>query len=634
MSASAQGSQGRHPYADLPESRYWKTAVAQVDPLAIRLDWEPKFAIDRGTRIATAGSCFAQHIGRALVAGGFRWVDSEPAPADLAPERRAEHGYGIFSFRTGNIYTASLLRQWVRWSLRVDVPDDEVFVEDGRCHDPFRPAFPTEGYGTPEELAAARGRTLDCMRETLAETDLLIFTLGLTETWMNGRGTVYPMCPGTLRGRFQPDLHRFRNADEPEVVRDLAETFDLLRAHNSRLRFLLTVSPVPLVATASGQHVLVATQYSKSVLRAAAGRLAALREDVDYFPSYELVAGAPFRARFFDPNLRTVSQEGVGFVMRQFLEAVDGRGPGGATAPAAPPAARAAESPVEGESSPPSEICDEIVLETWARTRALVAESGQEGFPLLLIGDSQIGMVARALDAMGVPYAGGAIMNGSGWDAIELVCTGDERLFRFNKPEPQATWEEACRRLADAFAGGQGADRWVITNIGTHTPTILVNNALDKFLRGVYRGFLPENVPVGDLRHFVWTYRSPHTRFVRALVDAGYKVVWITDPPTQDRHIQPLCAALDAILAEYFAATGCHVFNARAWIEELGGLPDAFRSSEIDAVTGRPDWMHGSPDYYRSLVAEIFRRHDICGFQRRPSVTLPDAGAVTSGVKQ
>ena len=39
---------------------------------------------------------------------------------------------------------------------------------------------------------------------------------------------------------------------------------------NPKARLVLTVSPVPLAATASGSHVLPATIYSKSVLRAAA----------------------------------------------------------------------------------------------------------------------------------------------------------------------------------------------------------------------------------------------------------------------------------------------------------------------------------------------------------------------------
>ena len=38
-----------------------------------------------------------------------------------------------------------------------------------------------------------------------------------------------------------------------------------------KLRILLTVSPVPLTATAGDDHVLLATTYSKSVLRAGRG---------------------------------------------------------------------------------------------------------------------------------------------------------------------------------------------------------------------------------------------------------------------------------------------------------------------------------------------------------------------------
>ena len=66
--------------------------------------------------------------------------------------------------------------------------------------------------------------------------------------------------------------------NEQEVVRDITTSFDALRVINPDLRFLLTVSPVPLTATASGQHVLTATTYSKSVLRSAAGFLSQNRD--------------------------------------------------------------------------------------------------------------------------------------------------------------------------------------------------------------------------------------------------------------------------------------------------------------------------------------------------------------------
>ena len=61
---------------------------------------------------------------------------------------------------------------------------------------------------------------------------------------------------------------------------------DLLRDYNENMRFILTVSPVPLVATAGSEHVLAATLYSKSVLRAVAGFLPRpMRMSITFRPS-------------------------------------------------------------------------------------------------------------------------------------------------------------------------------------------------------------------------------------------------------------------------------------------------------------------------------------------------------------
>ena len=95
----------------------------------------------------------------------------------------------------------------------------------------------------------------------------------------------------------------------------------VLRGVNPGLRLILTVSPVPLTATASGAHVLAATTYSKSVLRAVAGDLAAQDDEVDYFPSYELITGQPFAGTSFDANQRTVAETAIDRVMAVFFAA-------------------------------------------------------------------------------------------------------------------------------------------------------------------------------------------------------------------------------------------------------------------------------------------------------------------------
>jgi hypothetical protein len=101
-----------------------------------------------------------------------------------------------------------------------------------------------------------------------------------------------------------------------------------LRSVNPRARVLLTVSPVPLAATASAQHVLPATIYSKSVLRVAAQEVCEELADVFYFPSYEIITGPQARGRFYAEDLREVTEEGVSHVMAMVLRHTAGIEPG------------------------------------------------------------------------------------------------------------------------------------------------------------------------------------------------------------------------------------------------------------------------------------------------------------------
>lgn len=310
----------KNPYQDLPATAYWRTAVADPDALDITGLWQPKFPITMTDQTATSGSCFAQHISRAMQNHGFRWMDCEPAPPVLSPESAKTFNYGVFSFRTGNIYTTTLLRQWVRWALEEEVPDPEHWERDGRVFDPLRPQIEPGGFSSVEEMHGARAVTLAAIREALVSSDVFVFTLGLTESWRNSEtGLVYSNCPGTIGGEFDAARHVFANDTYPEVYAAMADVIEMAKVVNPAIRFLLTVSPVPLTATASGQHVLAATTYSKSTLRAVAGDLANAFPNVDYFPSYEIITAVPYQGRFFEPNLRSVRPEGVAHVMSQFF---------------------------------------------------------------------------------------------------------------------------------------------------------------------------------------------------------------------------------------------------------------------------------------------------------------------------
>lgn len=312
--------QSQNPYVGLPETAFWKRAVAAHNPLEISQLWQPKFPVARKRKVITAGSCFAQHFSRALVARGYGWLDAEPAPKLLSDDQALAFNYGIFSFRTGNIYTARMLLQWLIYAFDDVAPPDEVWEKEGRFYDPLRPGIEPDGFASPEELMASRLSTLEAIRAAVLDADVFVFTMGLTECWRaRDSGFEYAMCPGTMAGRFDPERHEFVNQRFVGIRRDMRSALKILRRVNPKLNVLLTVSPVPLTATASGEHVLTATSHSKSVLRAVAGEVAADFDHVDYFPSYEIITHPAYRGMFYAPNQRSVVPQGVNHVMESFF---------------------------------------------------------------------------------------------------------------------------------------------------------------------------------------------------------------------------------------------------------------------------------------------------------------------------
>lgn len=352
------------PYSAKPERSFWRPAVASRSFFDLQDVWRPKFALAKTDAIVTFGSCFAQHIGRALVDRGFNWYSAEPSPPGLSASNARLFNYDVFSARTGNIYTTSMLLQWTRWALGKEEVPGASWELDGRIYDPFRPSIEPKGFKSRREMLANRMACVAAFRDCVTAAKVFVFTLGLTESWFDrDAGHEYSICPGTAAGEFDPERHIFRNQTVGEIEASLTEALDLMREVNPALRFILTVSPVPLVATNSDNHVLVATMESKSVLRAAAGQVARYPDDVDYFPSYELISSPVIRGAFFEPNQRSVNAQGVAFVMSRFFEAM-------ANAAGSPKARKKTKAaPVASMLQPPSAstdlVCEEELLEAF-----------------------------------------------------------------------------------------------------------------------------------------------------------------------------------------------------------------------------------------------------------------------------
>jgi len=95
-----------NPYKSLESHAYWRRSVSAVNPHDVDPVVRASFSIGRADRVATGGSCFAQHIARHLRDNGFNYYVAEQAHPIASPELAREFNYGVFSARYGNVYTS------------------------------------------------------------------------------------------------------------------------------------------------------------------------------------------------------------------------------------------------------------------------------------------------------------------------------------------------------------------------------------------------------------------------------------------------------------------------------------------------------------------------------------------------
>jgi hypothetical protein len=303
------------PYRKQPARAFWSRAVAKnfsaADVVSLASPG-PLMTLD--DRVMSAGSCFASNLVPYLERAGITYLRTErphPAFARL-PENL---GYRNFTAAYGNVYTVRQLRQLLERSLGLFHPVEDRWHIDGHVIDPFRPGlrYPARSDAEFDRLTQQH---LAAVRLAFRRATVLVFTLGLTEAWVScADGAVFPACPGTVAGTYDPEKHRFHNFTATEIRDDLVALLKCLRGINPAIRVILTVSPVPLVATATNEHVLSATVYSKSVLRVAAGEVATSEPGVTYFPAYEIVTGPQAPHEYFEEDRRSVSAVGVQAVM-------------------------------------------------------------------------------------------------------------------------------------------------------------------------------------------------------------------------------------------------------------------------------------------------------------------------------
>ncbi|RTR39310.1 hypothetical protein EKG38_10400 [Shewanella canadensis] len=578
---------GSTPYSDKGETFFWRTGVANIKLGQETFTQLHQIDLDiKNPRISSIGSCFAQHVGKWLNAGGYTFNQS-----------KIETGQ-VSSFAFGNLYTPRCLLQWF------DVAEKDsgfnksgaIYSDGARYYDLLRPNFNPSGFESEASLINARIEAATEMVETIAKTDVLIFTLGLTEAWKDCSDVFYPSCPGIIAGVFDDSRYSFYNFGYEEIRTDLEKISTRLKAINPDIKIILTVSPVPLTATATNKHIMVANQHSKSILRTVAGFLCDNRTDFHYFPSYEIIT-VPCSGDFrFESNLRSVTPTAVNYVMRHFGSVLGAQ-------PESTPAQEASQKieAIEVTTSDNDEVvCDEEMLEAANKLQANPIE--QPLSELTLFGDSHMAKLSKSLIDMNVRHCGGMVMNGSGFSQKKFALCDTEYLVPLESAVSRKLWSVIYGNLNDLEQSETPTSSTIITNLGMQ-----IHQSIFRFVNWLNKVY-PEGKSEISTQEFVDYFNEDLTEQLTILLklhNNGHKVIVVSDPPfsqyfeeskSMTNIINSYFYAMEYVLNEF----GIGFFNAATTFDKEISDPESY----ISNIT-YDDWIHGNEKYYSWLAKKL-----------------------------
>ncbi len=164
------------------------------------------------------------------------------------------------------------------------------------------------------------GDSVDKLISEAVDADLVFVTLGLNEVWFDNVTNSYlNSSPPPSMMRSSNSRFVFSTPTFEIVYENLSRFVNLVREYSTKdVKFVVTVSPVPLSTTWTKSDIVVANTISKSTLRVCADRLASDFDVVDYFPSFEIVTNSP-KATAWQSDELHVTQPMVDFIISNFV---------------------------------------------------------------------------------------------------------------------------------------------------------------------------------------------------------------------------------------------------------------------------------------------------------------------------
>lgn len=131
---------------------------------------------------------------------------------------------------------------------------------------------------------------LSIFRRSLLQSNIIIITLGLIETWIDkiSRLTWHSFHGDPISKTAVNNKADFKLLNYEENNNNLRDIINAILEIDREKKIILTVSPIPLSFTFTPKDVVIANRYSKSLLRAVIENFID-NKNIFYFPSFEII---------------------------------------------------------------------------------------------------------------------------------------------------------------------------------------------------------------------------------------------------------------------------------------------------------------------------------------------------------
>ena len=270
----------------------------------------------------TMGSCFAEEIRKALIKHGLTALpeyekfefDVSQIKIDELPGRPHLNYYNTFS-----------IRQELAWTLGFETRPRDVweirdrFFRSGKnvYQDPYKRLVVARDENVLQKHLKQINKTI---LDGINKAEFFVFTFGMAEVFRNEKtGFVAAQKPAYSGGGGIKET-KFHSSLVAENIKNIQMICDMLDSHrNQQIPIVLTVSPVPLERTFSSNDIFIANNEGKSKLRAAVSEVASQRQNVFYFPAFDIIQAIGNDA--FKPDGRHIKEEVIEAITASFTKA-------------------------------------------------------------------------------------------------------------------------------------------------------------------------------------------------------------------------------------------------------------------------------------------------------------------------